>query len=71
MYMANVSPNARGPNANYITLGRIRSARLDIGSARLGIGFKDTNMLVPPTQNGRIGGLNQLDGPARVVCSGI
>ena len=72
--MANVSPNARRPNTNYISLARfgsaslgVGSASLGIGSAMLGVGFLDTNMLVSPTQNGRVGGLNQRDGPARVV----
>ena len=36
-------------------------------------GFLDPNMLVCPTRNGHVGGLNQCDGPTRVVshCSGI
>ena len=36
-------------------------------------GFLDTNMLVFPMRNGRVGGLNQCDGSTRMVsrCSGI
>ena len=46
---------------------------LAFGLARLGVGFLYTNMLVTPTRNGRVGGLNQHDSPAQVVlrCSGI
>ena len=29
-------------------------------------GFFDTNMLVSPTQNGHVGGLNRHDSPTRV-----
>ena len=66
MYMANASPNIRGPNAKYIPLARIGCTRLCIGSARLhfgctrlGVGFLDTNMLVSPMQNTRVGGQAQ------------
>ena len=34
---------------------RVKSGGLCVGSA----GLSDTNMLVSPTQNGRVGGLNQ------------
>ena len=81
MYMVNASPNARGPNANYIPLARIVSTRLGVGSARLGvgsarrgvgstklgIGLLDTNMLVSPTRNCCVVGLNQRDSLTRVV----
>ena len=38
MYMPNASPNARGPNATYIPLARIGSARVGVGSASVGVG---------------------------------
>ena len=43
------------PNGNYIPLARIGSARLGVGSTKLGIGFLDTSMLVSPTQNDCVG----------------
>ena len=68
------------PNANYIQLAGVGSARLGVvstrlgvGSTKLGVGFMDTNMLVSPTPNDRVGGLNQCDSPMQAVsrCSGI
>ena len=43
--MANTSPR----------LG-VGSARLGVGSVKLGVGFLDTNLLVSPARNGRVGG---------------
>ena len=46
-------------------LACVGSARLGFGSTKLGVGLSDTNMLVSPMQNGRLGGLNQCDGPTQ------
>ena len=64
-----------GYPAQIIPLTRVESARLGVGSIKLVVGFRDgdTNMLVSPLRNGSVGGINQRDGPTRVVsrCSGI
>ena len=80
MFMANASPNTRGHNANYIPLLALGLA-LGVQGFALGAqvfvhgprGYLDTNMLVFPMLNGRIGGPNQCDSPTPVVlhCSGI
>ena len=48
--MANASPNAGEPNANYISLAcfgaHVGSARFCVGFTRLHVCFLDTNMLV-------------------------
>ena len=68
-------PNAKNKqrNVNHIPMAHIGFARLGVGSPKLSIGFLDTNMLVSPMQNGRVGGLNQRYGPTGAVsrCSGI
>ena len=71
MYMANASPNARRPNATYIPLACIESGRLRVGSGKLCFGFLDTNMLVSPMRNGRVGGLNQRDGQNEWFCIAV
>ena len=59
MYMANVSPNARGANATYISLARFGLALGPWGFA-LGLrGFSETNMLVLATRTSHIGGHTQ------------
>ena len=45
----------------------IGSTRLGFGSPKFGVGFLDSNMLVSPVKNSRIGGLNQLGVPIQVV----
>ena len=47
-------------------LGRLGVALYRLGVA-FGVAFSDTNMLVSPTRNHRVGGLNQREDPTRVV----
>ena len=63
IYLANVSPSARGPNTKYILLDcvgctrlGVGSARLGVGCTRLGVGFLDTNMLVSLMRNTHVEG---------------
>ena len=76
MYMANVSPNATGPNMTYIPRAHIGPVMGPWGLMLgpwgfalgpfgfvLGLGgFSDTNMLVSPIQNARVWGLDQREG---------
>ena len=69
IYMANARILRWGPNATYIPPARVLGLALgvmQILAFALGImqiiAFLDTNMLVSPTQNGRVGGLNHRDG---------
>ena len=69
MSMANVSSNARGPNATYIPPARVRlvlgqwAFALGLWGFALGLGgFSDTNMLVSPMRNARVGSLDQREG---------
>ena len=80
MYMANMSPNTRGPNTTYIIPAAVGLA-LGLQGSVLGMqglalgqrGFSDTNMLVYPTRNVCIGSLDQHEAPTRrdSRCSGI
>ena len=85
MYMANVSPNGRGPNVTYITPAHIGLALGLWGLAfgqecfalgpqgfMLGLrGFPDTNMLVSTTGFGHVGSGPEHEAPTRVVCVAV
>ena len=69
MYMANARHNAKGPNANYIPLAGVGGfseiLAFALGETQI-LAFLDTNMLVSPTQNSRVGDIAQRDGPTQM-----
>ena len=80
MYIPNASPNAMEPNATYIPLACmgacvgcaaicVKCAAICVGCTRV----SDTNMLVSPTRNSRVGGSRPTQGPNTIIsrCSGI
>ena len=80
MYMANMSPNARGPTQPIfhwlvlgVALGEQGFALYVWGFALGARGCLDTNMLVSATRNSCVGGIAQREYPTRVVsrCSEI
>ena len=71
MHMANVSPNAIGPNATYIPSTRVGLAWGLWGLALGRQGFSDINMLVLATRNSRVGSLDQREAPKRRVCIAV
>ena len=81
--MPNTSPNARGPNANYIPLTGIGGWCRANANFEFCVGantnlkglrwLQDTNMLVSPTQKSGVGGIAQRQPPTSGIlrCSGI
>ena len=78
--MANVSPNATGPNANYIPLARIGSevgcGTVGVGCGRLGVGsarvFRYQDVGIGNAKVSRLEYCPTLTPNARVLhCSGI
>ena len=78
MYMANARPNARGPNANYIPLaialgvcvGGNANFMFRVGG-NANFSVLDTNMLVSPARNFRVGGLDQCKTPTQELCGAV